>query len=76
MKLKSKYGYYGKGSTMSVSEAARAECWDMRDDQISELRASHEKMAEMFGNLVGLLHDRGVLRDADVLRLLPAYEEA
>lgn len=72
-------GRDGKILRHSIKDAVRAECEvDTGYDYgaVEAAAASASQISEFLGNLVEMLHDNGVLADADVLKLLPGYEKA
>lgn len=63
--------------TYSISEAVEGSCEPDFERQGVAERASEraEKTSAMVGKLIQLLHERGVMRDEDVLGLLSEYEK-
>ena len=67
------YGGRGGDLEYSITQAVDASCESDTREIAEYAKERAEYVSQMLGDLVALLHERGVLADADVMKLISGF---
>lgn len=78
MKLVKRYDYAKKPTVYSVADAAESTCYGggQETGALEAAAATAEQTSRLLGQLMGCLHDKGILVDTDILVLLQSFTVA
>jgi hypothetical protein len=76
MKLRKTYDYRHSKGDFDISTAIATECESHSDGIVERAHDVANAAAKKVGDLLALLHEKGILTDDDVLSLLSSFEKA